>query len=66
MDTEFEFDDMMKERLLNLIEATSKGDRQVQLSSADAALLFHWKLHMNDPIYSFVPKKWRKGQCQGN
>lgn len=55
-----ELDESTKQRLLDIIKATSSGSRQTQLSMADAALLFHWKSHKDDPMYDFVPRKRRR------
>jgi len=57
-----ELDESTKQRLLDIIAATSKGDAQTQLSMGDAALLYHWKAHKDDPMYDFVPRKMRKGK----
>lgn len=55
-----ELDESTKQRLLDIIAATSDGSRQTQLSMGDAALLYHWKTHKDDPMYDFVPRKMRR------
>ena len=53
---ELEFDEAFKERLIKIIEKSMSGSID---SNADAALLFHWMRHQDDPAYSFVPEKYR-------
>ena len=53
---EIEFDEDYKIRLIKIIEKASEGSLD---NNADAAMLFHWKRHENDPAYDFVPEKYR-------
>jgi hypothetical protein len=53
---EVEFDDDYKARLIKIIEKAYEGKLD---STSEAAMLFHWKRHENDPAYSFVPEKYR-------
>lgn len=55
---EIEFDDDYKERLLEIIKRSMEND-SAGISNAEAAMLFHWKRHENDPAYSFVPEEYR-------
>lgn len=52
-----EFDDDFKARLIDVIKRSMKGEIN---SNSDAAILFHWLRHKNDPAYDFVPKEYRK------
>lgn len=52
-----EFDDGFKERLLKIIKNSLNGRID---NNADAAMLFHWLRHQDDPAYSFVPDKYRR------
>ena len=52
-----EFDEEYKERLLGIIKRSMENSGG--LSSAEAAMLFHWKRHENDPAYNFVPEEYR-------
>lgn len=51
-----EFDDDFKERLLKIIEKSMQGSID---NNCDAAILFHWVRHQDDPAYAFVPEKYR-------
>lgn len=51
-----EFDDGFKERLLNVIERSMRGE---SISHSDAVILFHWVRHKNEPMYDFVPEEYR-------
>ena len=46
-----------KSDLIRIIKTSLKGE---SLSDRDTIILFHWARNMNDPAYSFVPKKYRK------
>jgi hypothetical protein len=49
----------VKEKILDIvIRATERGCSG--FSQSEAIILFHWVRHRNDPIYSFVPEKYRK------
>ncbi len=54
---EIELDDDFKERLINIIEKASVSKIE---NDSDAAILFHWVRHVNDPMYSWVPDKYKK------
>lgn len=45
-----------EQNLIRIIKASLNGD---YLSGADTTLLFHWVRHQDDPMYSFVPKKYK-------
>lgn len=48
-----------KEKILDIVvRATEQGCSD--LSKSETIILFHWVRHRNDPIYSFIPKKYRK------
>ena len=52
-----EFDVVFKERLIRVIENSLNGKID---NNADAAILFHWLRHQDDPAYEFVPEKYRR------
>ena len=54
---ELEFDEEFKERLIEIIEKANVGKIE---NNSDAAILFHWVRHVNDPMYSWVPDKYKK------
>jgi hypothetical protein len=56
MEFEHEFDEDFKERLIKIIEASLNG---TSLSTAEAAILFHWVKHINDQVYAWVPDKYK-------
>ena len=49
--------DDFKERLIKIIEKSLHG---IIDSDGDAAILFHWVRHKDDPVYSFVPEEYRR------
>lgn len=54
---DIEFDDEFKNRVICIIKNSLKG----RLTSVgDAAILFHWLRHQDDPAYAFVPEKYRR------
>lgn len=53
---ELEFDEDFKKRLIDIIERSMHGTID---NNADAAILFHWLRHQDDPAYSFVPEEYR-------
>ena len=52
-----EFDEGFKKRLIKIIEGSMHG---TSLSNAEAAILFHWVRHQDEPRYDFVPKEYRR------
>jgi len=52
-----EYDESFKERLILIIEKAMHGELT---SNADAAMLFHWIRHQDEPRYAFVPEKYRR------
>jgi len=52
-----ELDIDTKEELLKIIDKASTG--RVDLSSREAAMLFHWVRHINDEMYAWVPDKYK-------
>lgn len=46
-----------KDDLIRIIKASLKGE---SLTVSEVTILFHWARHKDDPMYSFVPKKYRK------
>ena len=65
MNFEFEpeFDRTLKERVLNIVKRSWNGETHL-LDESDTIILFHWVRHMNDPMYEFVPKKYRTPKKQ--
>lgn len=62
MDYEVEFSKQLKHRILKIVKRSYKGEGHL-LSESDMIILFHWIRHMDEPIYDFVPKKYRlKGE----
>ena len=61
MEIEFNtiFDTELRKRILTIIKRSYKGETHL-LEENDQIILFHWVRHMNDPMYEFVPKKYRK------
>lgn len=53
------FDTELRKRILTIIKRSHKGETHL-LDDSDQIILFHWVRHMNDPMYEFVPKKYRK------
>ena len=51
-----EYTEDYKAQVLDIIKRSMAGE---QLSNGEAAMLFHWKRHENDPAYSFVPEEFR-------
>ena len=52
-----EFDNNYKEELIKIIEEASTGN--ADLTHREAAILFHWVGHINDPEYAWVPDKYK-------
>lgn len=56
---EDELNKELQEKILDIVvRATKQGCSG--LSQSEVIILFHWVRHRNDPIYSFIPKKYRK------
>lgn len=49
----------LKKRILTIIKRSHRGEAHL-LDKGDKIILFHWAQHMNEPMYDFVPKKYRK------
>ena len=47
-----------RQRLLRVIKDSLNGNT-MNLTNSDVIILFHWVRNQNDPMYSFVPKKYR-------
>ena len=45
-----------KQNLIRIIKASLNNE---SLTESDITILFHWVRHQNDPMYRFVPKKYR-------
>ena len=63
MESEYEFSEDLKQRILNIIRRSWNGEMHL-LEEGDSIILFHWVRNMNDQIYSFVPKKYRTPKNQ--
>lgn len=48
----------LQKRILKIIK-TANGKNPSSLSKSDVIILFHWVRHRNDPLFDFVPKKYR-------
>jgi len=59
-----EFDDTYKEELIKIINEANTGN--VTLTNRQAAMLFHWVQHINDPDYAWVPKELKVNMPQYN
>ena len=59
MNLEIELDRALKKRILKIIKMSAAGKGHL-LEDSDQIILFHWVRNMNDPVYDFVPKKYRK------
>ena len=63
MDLEIEFSGHLKHRILNIIKRSWNGETHL-LEESDTIMLFHWVRHMDEPMYDFVPKKYRTPKKQ--
>lgn len=63
MEPEIEFDESLKERVLNIVRRSWNGETHL-LEESDTIILFHWVRHMRDSMYDFVPKKYRTPKRQ--
>lgn len=52
-----EFDDEFKKRLISIIKKARSGRLD---DYAEAAMLYHWVNNADDPIYAWVPDKYRR------
>ena len=59
MNLEIELDRALKKRILRIVKMSAAGKGHL-LDDSDQIILFHWVRNMNDPVYDFVPKKYRK------
>lgn len=59
MNLEIELDRALKKRILRIVKMSAAGKGHL-LEESDQIILFHWVRNMNDPVYDFVPKKYRK------
>lgn len=59
MNLEIELDRALKKRILRIVKMSATGKGHL-LEDSDQIILFHWARNMNDPVYDFVPKKYRK------
>ena len=59
MSLDIELSKELKQRILRIVKASAKGEGHL-LDDSDQIILFHWVRNMNDPVYNFVPKKYRK------
>jgi hypothetical protein len=53
---DIKFDKDTKERIIKIIKNSLSG---ISLNNSEAIMLFHWVRHKDDPVYRFVPKKYR-------
>ena len=49
-----------KERVLDILNKAENPDTISKLGMSEIILLYHWKRHKDDPMYKFVPKKYRR------
>lgn len=59
-----EFDEQYKNDLINIIKEANTGN--ALLSNREAAMLFHWVQHINDPDYAWVPEELKVNMPQYN
>ena len=52
-----EYDDYYKKELIDIIELANT--HSAALTDVQAAILFHWVRHINDPEYEWVPDKYK-------
>ena len=52
-----EYDDYYKKELIDIIELANTNS--AALTDVQAAILFHWVRHINDPEYEWVPAKYK-------
>ena len=52
-----EYDDYYKKELIDIIELANTNSSA--LTDVQAAILFHWVRHINDPEYEWVPDKYK-------
>ena len=52
-----EYDDYYKKELIDIIELANINS--AALTDVQAAILFHWVRHINDPEYEWVPDKYK-------
>lgn len=57
-----EFQDDMKEELIQIIKEASTG--HAALTNRQAAMLFHWVRHINDEEYAWVPDEYKVNMPQ--
>jgi hypothetical protein len=60
---DYTFDKEYQKKVIKIIKASLKGDR---LADGEIYILFHWVRNMNEPIYSFVPKRLRNAGGPNN
>jgi hypothetical protein len=58
MNLEIEISRELKRRILQVIKKSYYGQGHL-LDEGDAIILFHWVRFQDDPVYDFVPKKYR-------
>lgn len=59
MNLEIEISKELKRRILRIVKMSATGKGHL-LEESDQIILFHWVRNMHDPVYDFVPKKYRK------
>ena len=64
MNLEIEIGRDLKKRILQIIKKSYNGQGHL-LDESDTVILFHWVRHMDDPLYSFVPKRFRIPKGKG-
>lgn len=61
MNLEIEISRELKRRILQIIKKSYYGQGHL-LDEGDAIILFHWARFQDDPVYDFVPLKYRTNQ----
>lgn len=64
METEIVLSRDLKKRIIQIIKRSYNGQGHL-LTEGDAIILFHWVRHQDDPLYSFVPKRFRTPVMKG-
>lgn len=57
-----EYDDYYKKELIDIIELANTNS--AALTDVQAAILFYWVRHINDPEYDWVPDKYKVNMPQ--
>ena len=59
IEPEIEFNEELKKKVIDIVKRSHKfkGDT---FDDSEVVILFHWVRHMHEPMYDFVPKKYRR------